>query len=161
MTTKEYNTAVENYAQDLYRFAYKTLMNQHDAEDVVQLAFETLWKDIDIVESIKVRSYLFTIVYRRCMDIFRMKKNKVFVEVEQVERLAAGNSNYEWKEYLQKALDTLDGQTKTLILLKDIEGYKYNEIAELTGLSLEQVKVYLHRGRKQLKNFLSIKKQNA
>lgn len=88
------------------------------------------------------------------MDVFRQKKNKKNIDLESVQIPQYNNNPYEWKEYLQKALDSLDGQSRTLILLKDIEGYKYDEIATLTGLTLEQVKVYLHRGRKSLKNYL-------
>lgn len=159
MTPIEYNICVDNYSKDLYRFAYKTIGSAEEAEDVLQTTFETLWKEHKNVEKDKARSYLFTIVYRRCMDYFRQKKDKHFVEIDEVSPIKVYDNAYEWKELLHKALDNLDLQTRTLILLKDIDGYKYDEIATLTGLSLEQVKVYLHRGRKLLKNHL--KSQNA
>ncbi|RYD97805.1 MAG: RNA polymerase sigma factor, partial [Sphingobacteriales bacterium] len=55
---------------------------------------------------------------------------------------------------LDRALAQLDDQARALVLLKDYEGYKYEEIAQITGLSDSQVKVYLHRARKTLKQYL-------
>ena len=55
---------------------------------------------------------------------------------------------------LERALARLDEQSRALVLLKDYEGYSYDEIAEITDLSESQVKVYLHRARKTLKEYL-------
>lgn len=160
MTIKEYNQAIDAYSDQLYRFACKTLNCHEDAQDVVQMSFETLWKEKDSVYTDKARSYLFTIVYRRCMDVFRVKKRVTNVEEFPVTAQHFSHHKYELKEYVQRALERLDTQSRTLVLLKDIEGYKYDEIAELTELSLEQVKVYLHRARKQLKKYLEPQKVN-
>ena len=58
------------------------------------------------------------------------------------------------KKVLEKALSTLSETQRSLVVLKDYEGYSYEEIGQITGLSSSQVKVYLHRARIQLKNFL-------
>lgn len=55
---------------------------------------------------------------------------------------------------LDRALERLDEIKRSLVLLKDYEGYSYEEIGNITGLSASQVKVYLHRARLQLKEYL-------
>ena len=64
------------------------------------------------------------------------------------------------KKILEEALSRLSETQRSLVLLKDYEGYSYEEIGKITGLSESQVKVYLHRARVQLKNYL-VKKENV
>jgi RNA polymerase sigma-70 factor (ECF subfamily) len=61
---------------------------------------------------------------------------------------------------LNEALYRLSETQRSLVLLKDYEGYSYEEIAVITSLSISQVKVYLHRARIQLKNYL-VKPENV
>ena len=61
---------------------------------------------------------------------------------------------------LEKALSKLSETQKSLVMLKDYEGYSYEEIGKITGLNESQVKVYLHRARVQLKNYL-VKPENV
>lgn len=157
MTVTEYNHSVDEWADSLYRFAAKILTDMEEAHDIVQQSFETLWIKYNDVPLEKAKSFLFTVAHRRCMDVFR--KRKVFVPPEHIEHLSAINEDYDLKQYLEKAIKTLDQQSQTLIYLKDYEGYNYKEISSITGLTLEQVKVYLHRARKALKNYLAIHKQ--
>jgi RNA polymerase sigma-70 factor (ECF subfamily) len=58
------------------------------------------------------------------------------------------------KKVLEEALSRLGETQRSLVLLKDYEGYSYDEIGKITGLSESQVKVYLHRARVQLKDYL-------
>ena len=58
------------------------------------------------------------------------------------------------KKILEEALSRLNETQRSLVLLKDYEGYSYDEIGQITGLNVSQVKVYLHRARIQLKNYL-------
>jgi RNA polymerase sigma-70 factor (ECF subfamily) len=58
------------------------------------------------------------------------------------------------KKVLEEALSRLGETQRSLVLLKDYEGYSYAEIGQITGLNESQVKVYLHRARMQLKNYL-------
>jgi len=64
------------------------------------------------------------------------------------------------KKVLEEALNRLSETQKSLVLLKDYEGYSYEEIGKITGLNESQVKVYLHRARTQLKNYL-VKPENV
>src|ERR1700704_2589059 len=74
MTVKEYNQSVELYADRVYRFIVKNMRNSEDAQDVVQNAFEILWKNHQDVSFEKSRSYLFTVAYHNMIDQFRKRK---------------------------------------------------------------------------------------
>lgn len=152
MDRTEYNKIVVDWADALYRFVLKSVGNEADAEDVVQTSFETLWNNRDKVPPDKGKSYLFTVAYRRCMD--KHRRDQITSHPESIPEQSYNHTNYEWKELLQKALGQLDVQSRQLVLLKDLEGYKYDEIAEICKLSTDQVRVYLHRARKKMKDFI-------
>jgi RNA polymerase sigma-70 factor (ECF subfamily) len=67
---------------------------------------------------------------------------------------------YNTRKILEEALSRLNETQRSLVLLKDYEGYSYEEIGQITGLNESQVKVYLHRARIQLKNYL-VKPENV
>lgn len=153
MTTSEYNFCVKELADRLYRFAWKSLGNGEEAKDMVQQAFLTLWEKRLEVPPEKAKAFLFTIAYRRSMDQHR-KRVPVLHPGILNELITDKKQPHDLKQILQDALGRLDQQSKTLILLKDYEGYRYEEIAQLTGLNATQVKVYLHRARRILKAYL-------
>lgn len=154
MNAQEYNTCVKEQANALYRFACKSLGDWELAKDMVQQAFEVLWEKRDSVLPEKGKSFLFTVTHRRCLDYFRTKKREVSMEHFQENSSSETPDTNNLKQLLSKALSTLDTQSRNLVMLKDYEGYSYEEIANITHLSVTQVKVYLHRARKQLKNYL-------
>ena len=154
MTEKEFNDCVTNYADNVYRFILKNLRHEEDARDVVQTSFEKLWKCRADVEAGKSKSYLFTIAYHQMIDHIR-KIKRVQLRDEFREEAKIGHSPaQDLKKVLERALARLNETQRSLVLLKDYEGYSYEEIGQITGLNESQVKVYLHRARIQLKNYL-------
>ena len=154
MTTTEYNTCVKEWADGLFRFACKSISCNDESKDVVQQAFAVLWEKRLEVPPDKGKSFLFTIAYRKCMDYHRAKKRTVATEKIPDYQLTEQPKNNDLKKILYTALEKLDSQSRNLIMLKDYEGYSYVEIATITQLNVTQVKVYLHRARKILKNYL-------
>lgn len=154
MTTSEYNQCVHELADGLYRFACKSIGDKEEAKDMVQQAFTVLWEKREEVPPDKGKSYLFTITYRKCMDVHRARGRTTDAERLHENFLSEQPQTSDLKKILQKALATLDEQSRNLVLLKDYEGYRYEEIAKVTGLNSTQVRVYLHRARKILKNYL-------
>lgn len=154
MTEKEYNDCVNTYADNVYRFILKNLRHEEDAKDVVQTAFEKLWRNKDDVDAQKSKSYLFTVAYHQMIDhirkVKRIQLREEFNEEIKVQNRPANNL----KQVLDEALNRLSETQRTLVLLKDYEGYSYQEIGEITGLNESQVKVYLHRARLQLREYL-------
>jgi RNA polymerase sigma factor (sigma-70 family) len=154
MTEREYNQCVNLYADNVYRFILKNLRHEEDARDVVQTAFEKMWRNREEVDAQRSKSYLFTVAYHQMIDhirkVKRVQLKEEFGEEVKVQHRPANNL----KKILEEALSRLSETQRSLVLLKDYEGYSYEEIGKITGLSESQVKVYLHRARVQLKNYL-------
>jgi RNA polymerase sigma-70 factor (ECF subfamily) len=154
MTDREYNDCVTLYADSVYRFILKNLRREDDAKDVVQSAFEKLWKNRGSVDTVKSKSYLFTIAYHQMIDHLRKEKRIELRSVFKEEAIVSDRPVHPLKKTLEVALARLNETQRSLVLLKDYEGYSYLEIGQITGLTESQVKVYLHRARIQLKNYL-------
>lgn len=153
MTTKEYNHCVRHLGDDLYRFALRYANLSAAAEDAVQDVFADLWERRSEVESEGARGWLVRALYRRLVDMHRHEEVVRNAQVAQEEAYRQ-HENFELKDALAHALATLPEQQRMLVLLRDLEGYEYAEMAQMTGLSEQQVGVYLFRARKQLKKQL-------
>jgi len=160
MTEKEYNDCVSTYADNVYRFILKNLRHEEDARDVVQTAFEKMWRNREEVDAAKCKSYLFTVAYHQMIDhirkVKRIQLKEEFNEETRIQHKPVNNL----KKILEEALARLSETQRSLVLLKDYEGYSYEEIGQITGLNPSQVKVYLHRARVQLKEYL-VKLENV
>jgi len=160
MTEKEYNDCVTLHADGVYRFIVKNLRHTEDARDVVQTAFEKLWRNHAEVEMERSKSYLFTIAYNAMIDHLRKVKRISLKEDFKDDVQTVHKPAHNAKAILQAALSRLSETQRSLVMLKDYEGYSYEEIGQITGLNSSQVKVYLHRARIQLKNYL-VKAENV
>lgn len=160
MTEREYNQCVHQYADNVYRFIMKNLRHEEDSRDVVQSAFEKMWRNRENVDTIKSKSYLFTIAYNQMIDHIRKVKRIKLKEDFEEDTRTTEQPKSQLKKILDEALSRLNETQRSLVMLKDYEGYSYEEIGQITGLSESQVKVYLHRARIQLKNFL-VKPENV
>lgn len=160
MTEREYNDCVNTYADNVYRFILKNLKHEEDARDIVQTAFEKMWRKRDEVDAEKCKSYLFTVAYHQMIDhirkVKRIQLKDSFDENTSIHDRPVTNL----KRVLDEALSRLNDVQRSLVLLKDYEGYSYEEIGEIMELNSSQVKVYLHRARVQLKEYL-VKMENV
>lgn len=154
MTEKEYNQCVTEYADNVYRFIVKNLRHEEDARDVVQTAFEKMWINRADIDNSKCKSYLFTVAYNQMIDHIRKVKRISLKDEFREEARIYDRPAHNTKKVLEEALSRLPETQRSLVLLKDYEGYSYEEIGRITGLNESQVKVYLHRARIQLKNYL-------
>ncbi len=154
MTLAEYNHAVDLHADGIYRFALKHLRDEDVAKDVVQESFARLWVKVDQVEAAKVKSYLFTTAHHIMVDEVRKGSRSTRMEEHHEDLRHTSQSQPDLKEILETGLATLPAVQRSVVLLRDLEGYSYEEIAELTELSESQVKVYIYRGRTALKEYI-------
>jgi RNA polymerase sigma factor (sigma-70 family) len=160
MTIKEYNDCVKIYADNVYRFILKNIKQEEDAKDIVQTAFEKVWINREQVENAKCKSFLFTVAYNSMIDHIRKNKRVVLKDDFGETALGSNNQQQNTKRILQEALSRLNERDRSLVMLKDYEGYNYAEIGEITNLNESQVKVYLHRARLQLREYL-VKMENV
>jgi RNA polymerase sigma-70 factor (ECF subfamily) len=121
----------------------------------VQTAFEKLWVNREKVKTLKAKSYLFTVAYHLMIDQLRKESKIIMTDSFDENANAITQGSSELKQLLLEAINNLNPTQKSLILLKDYEGYSYQEIGEIMQLSESQVKVYLHRARLILKNKLT------
>jgi RNA polymerase sigma-70 factor (ECF subfamily) len=154
MTEKEYNECVNLYADNVFRFIVKNIRHTEDARDVVQTAFEKMWRTRETVEADKAKSFLFTVAYNQMIDHLRKTKRVSLQDNFNADSRTQEQPAHRAKQTLQEALNRLNETQRSLVMLKDYEGYTYEEIGRITGLNESQVKVYLHRARLLLKNYL-------
>jgi len=152
---QEYNISVENHGDSLYRFAVNFLKNQEEAQDIVQDVFEKLWINRDKVEFEKAKSWLFTCAHNAMINFVnkRARFTKLVNEF-QSDSTELKSFGFESKQVINHILGILPPLQKTIILLRDLEGYSYEEIGDILSLSSSQVKVYLFRARLKIKKQL-------
>jgi len=153
--TKEYNRAVSEYTRNIFRYVFKSLRDEEATNDIVQDCFLKLWKEKEKIDHLKIKYWLFATAHNAMIDY--LKKSSKTVSIDSIlfnEPQTSQNSDFDVKEILEKSLDTLPTIQKTIILLRDLEGYNYKEIGDILSLSEAQVKVYLFRARLKIKNLI-------
>lgn len=154
MNAKEYNRLVELHADGLYRFILKNIKDEAEAQDVVQDSFEKLWINKDKVDAKKAKSWLFSTAYHTMIDHIRKDKKQTLLEEHHENAFYYSDEYSGTAELLERGLSRLPAAQKSVVLLRDYEGYSYEEIAGITGLNEGQVKVYIHRARMFLRTFI-------
>ena len=154
MTTSEFNACVDEHSDGLYRFILKNIKDVDKAQDVVQDAYEKMWKKVDDIDAGKAKSYLFTTAYHCMIDDIRKHKREQPFDIEN-DDVAYETRNYTGaKEIINRAVEQLPAVQHSVLMLRDYEGYSYKEIGEITSLTEAQVKVYIYRARIFLKNYI-------
>jgi RNA polymerase sigma factor (sigma-70 family) len=154
MTADEFNKAVDDYSDGIYRFILKNIKDREKAGDIVQDTYEKLWRRLGDVSYNKIKSYLFTAAYHTMIDVIRKDRRTEDLNAQVTEAYSHSSQYTDLQEILHIALERLPEVQRSVILLRDYEGYSYQEIGEITGLSETQVKVYIYRGRVFLKNYI-------
>lgn len=145
---------MDAFADNLYRFVLKNLKDESMAQDIIQDTFEKLWVKLEEVSALKVKSYLFTSAYHTMIDYIRKEKRNLFVDPQSLYEGSEADHYSDLGEVLEKAIQNLPDDQKAVVMLRDYEGYSYKEIAEITGLTEAQVKVYIYRARVYLKAYI-------
>ncbi len=154
MTVEEYNQSVDQFSDGLYRFILNNIKDAEKARDIIQDTYEKLWRKLETVSSEKVKSYLFTTAYHTMIDLLRKEKWSTDFNTVNRDSYSHTDQYSDLNEILHEAIERLPEDQRSVIMLRDYEGYSYQEIAEITGLTESQVKVYIYRGRLFLKNYL-------
>ncbi|MCA9823124.1 MAG: sigma-70 family RNA polymerase sigma factor [Dehalococcoidia bacterium] len=164
-----FNSLVERYQSQVYNLCYRLLGNRQAAEDAAQDAFLSAYRAIASVSGGSVRSWLLRIAANQSKDELRRRNRKdqaysldqMFENLDTpVEVPDSGRApddvalNRELARTLQQALLELPMEQRTAIVLADLHGYRYEEIARMTGTSQGTVKSRIHRGRTRLRDLL-------
>ncbi len=151
MTLKEYNKSIDLYSDHIFRFILKSLNDIEKAKDIVQDCYEKLWLKHETVSFEKVKSYLFSAAYHTMIDAVRKENSKTVYIQSKFQDTYHEEQYNDLSEILHQLILQLPEAQRSVILLRDYEGYSYREIAEITELTESQVKVYIYRGRLFLK----------
>lgn len=154
MKEKEYIQLVKLHGTALYRFLYKNFNDKHVCEDIVQEAYIKLWENRNSVEFVNAKAWLYSVCYRKLIDYIRSIKKFANVSDEEIICTTMVQSTKDNTDLVNKYLDKLSVMYKSIIILRDIEGYSYEDIEGILQISASQVKVNLFRARKQLKELI-------
>lgn len=161
-----FETAVHLHQRRIYSFAHYFLGNPQEAEDVTQEVLIRFWRHHDRLEEQGVGSWLIKVTRNACFDRLRKRRStsRVFVgdvDMEVVETAPGSEPSPErkaqdsdFRRRLEAAITRLDEPYRSVVVLREIQGLKYREISEALEMPLNTVRVYLHRGRRKLRDDL-------
>jgi len=158
--SRRFRQWVDAYQDHAWTLARYLLKDAAEAEDVCQEAFVKLWHHRDEIDPGKARAWLMKVTRNACLDRLRRRKPmlELHEEAESDGRVAEPHEDARRQElgrWLQKAIAALQEPYRSLVVVRDVHQNSYEEVADALELSLTQVKVYLHRARKQLREKLS------
>jgi RNA polymerase sigma-70 factor (ECF subfamily) len=158
MSALRFRLAVLLHDRAVFRVAAAMLRDSREAEDVTQEVFLSYWQHGEIVE--RPREWLLQVARNACVNRLRRSGRVVIKEPDQIPEQADGRDpgwHYEQQELarqLRALVDTLPEPQRSLLVMFDMQGMDGAACARVLGLNINQVKVYLHRARRKLREQL-------
>lgn len=162
MLAEDFKKDVLPLSKKLMRFAGRLLQNQEEAKDVLQDIFLKLWQKRDDLQMINnIEAFAMRMTRNRCLDVIRLKNTSFFESDDYADlRLDISDKNSDTDhvenadsvEAIRRIIDRLPELQRTVIHLRDEEIMEYDEIAEITGLNINAVRVNLSRARKKVRD---------
>lgn len=158
MTPEEFKNRLLPIKNKLYRFALSFSNNRQEAEDTVQEVYLKMWdmrKDLKKYRS--TEALMMTITKNVSLDKLKGKKNKAISLNEQIagsvfdENPERKTEQSDLMKKLKEIIRNLPEQQKTVVHLRDVEGYDFEEIINITGYDMNYLRVNLSRGRKKIR----------
>lgn len=148
--------------QKLYRFACRLLNSEEDAKDVTQDALMKVWHQQERMGELQnLEAWCMRIVRNLALDRLKAKKYRVTetldhaaAQPEQQQSPYQAAARQDVMNRVHHAINALPEKYRTIIQLRDIDGFAYQEIAEILDISLSEVKINLHRARKAVREQL-------
>lgn len=168
-----FSTLASRYRDRIYAFACAYLGDSAEAEDVAQEVLVRLWEHHRRLDPDRLGAWVTHVTRNACIDAYRRRRayrNAVATDSEAVAfRLARADGPLpdraaeaaELRADIREAIDRLDEPYRSIVILRELQDLKYTQISEALDLPLNTVKVYLHRGRKQLRNALRTQRTHA
>ncbi len=156
LNNSEYNTLIKLYSDGLYRYILKANSNPAEAKDIVQNVFLQLWEKRDQIKVETAKSLLYKMAYQNMIDIYRSEKARQEREVMPKSETVNPSAQYGSRELIDQAFELLKPEEKNIVLLRDYEGYTYEEISVMLNRPLSSIKVGLYRARKKMQHHLLI-----
>ncbi|MDB4648988.1 RNA polymerase sigma factor [Crocinitomicaceae bacterium] len=155
MKKHEYNFVIDELSAQLYRYAFHFLRNQEDAKDIIQDVFEKMWLNRKTIDLETVKPWLYRCTHNAMVNFIAKKSRTSYMSNQELPKTTSPfDSSFESMQVVDRMVSILPPTQKSIILLRDIEGYTYKEIGLILDLSASQVKVYLFRARMKIKKQL-------
>ena len=156
---KQYQQAITQYRQRVFSFANYSLRAREDAEDITQDVFIKLWQNWQRLDHSKLNAWLMRVAHNAVVDHVRKHKKAneqvddyAELEDQASEEYSGGDlDDRAFKQQLMEAIKSLDDPFRSILVMRDIQGMSYTDIQQSLDISASQVKVYLHRGRRKLR----------
>lgn len=161
------------YYRKVYNIAYRVIGNPEDASDVAQEAFERAYLSLpEFRGDSSFQTWLLRITNNACLDELRRRKRRKVTSLDEPMSVEDGEMDrqlaiadeadgpeqalerLEVQRVVQESINALDEEYRVVVVMRDIQGYSYNEIAETLGINLGTVKSRLNRARHALKEML-------
>ena len=165
-----YQAAIQKYRQRVFSFAFYSLRVREDAEDITQDVFIRLWQHWPKIDQERLGSWLMRVAHNAIVDQVRKRQTRGFqVELEDCPELSADDANgvgqdlaemesQYFRQHLERAVAALGDPYRSILVMRDVQGLSYSEIEQALELNQSQVKVYLHRARRQLRDNPELRK---
>lgn len=160
MTTEEFKSEVLPVKNKLYRFALRLMGDTEEAQDIVQEIFLRLWSKRETLKEYRnIEAFAMTMTRNLCLDKLKSPANRKTI-LDESNEMADNKTPYTMTEttdmmkVVREVMDTLPEQQRMVIHLRDVEECDFDEIAEITGLSLNNLRVILSRARKKIRDTL-------
>lgn len=155
---------VQTHADLAYRVALRVVGDAEDAADAAQDALVKIWRHAATAPAGHERAWVARVARNAALDLLRRRSvrprplvgDAVADDVSPDPLPDADSEARELRSEIQTALDTLDEPYRSIVVLREIEGLAYAEIADALDLPLNTLKVYLHRARRRLQAALRL-----
>jgi RNA polymerase sigma-70 factor (ECF subfamily) len=159
MLARDFKTDILPMSNKLHRVALQILQSNEEAKDVLQDVFLKLWqKREELTDINNLEAFAYRMVRNRCLDVIRGRKT---VSIESVQSSKLPEEETTGTDFLdisnsvslvKKLINDLPDLQRTIIHLRDIEQLEYEEIAEITQLNVNAIRVNLSRARKKVRD---------
>lgn len=158
MSLDDFNRKVLPVKDKLYRFALKFMKDKQDAEDIVQDVLMKIWNQQNALRDLlNFDAWCMKLIRNQSLDRLKSSHYKSSHLKIDADTESVGNTPYEHAEknnklnIVRKLIDSLPEKQQEVIHLRDVEGFSYQEIADITAMEVNMVKVYLFRARNTIK----------
>ncbi len=167
MSPDQFKMMVLPMQKKMYSYSYRLLGNVEDAKDAVQEVVIKLWNRRETLEEYRsLEAFTMRITRNHCLDKIKAKKPETREEKDLPQKEADGNSpddlleRKETESRIKKIIKSLPENQQSVIYLRDIEGYDFEEMEEILNINVNNLRVLLSRARKSVRKSLSIEYQN-
>ena len=157
MTTEEFKNKVIPYSVKLYPMIFRILKNEEETRDALQELMLKLWnKRTDLMQCSNLSAYIITTAKNYSFDLLKKKRPVIIGEKDEYKILNIAENGFDHEkrekyEYVHKTIEKLPENFKKVIQLRDIDGFSFEEIKEMTGYEIAHIRVILSRARLKVK----------